>query len=439
MILQWGIAMFRRFDRDRLIAFARFVWQRFVDDKCFETAGALSYTTLFALVPLTVSVFSILAALPVFTEWREVLTNFVFRNFVPAAGDAVQKYVLEFAGNASKLTGIGIFVLLLSALMMMSSIEERFNRIWRVQTRRSTISRFMMYWAALTLGPILIVAGLTMTSYIAALPLLGQVGQGMDLKRHVLEMLPFLVSVLGLYAIYVLVPNRRVSKSAAAIGALLAALLFELAKWAFATYVRSVPSYREIYGALAVVPIFLVWIYLSWAIVLLGASITASMGAFDYRPRGDRLPEGAEFLGLMHLLEHFVAAQRRGTALDERGLLARDSFISDDLLQRYLGDLHAAGLIQRTENDTWVMVRSLDTATLMEIYESGRYRLPLDVAVLEPFCEGLPGPLRVRLDELARMLRGELGTHLSELFRTPDAEADSGSGTGPVAATTDTP
>ena len=115
------------------------------------------------------------------------------------------------------------------------------------------------------------------------------------------------------------------------------------------------------------------------------------------------------------------------------------SHIDDDLLQRYLGDLHAAGLIQRTENDTWVMVRSLDSATLMEIYESGRYRLPLDAAVLEPFCEGLPAPLRVRLDELARMLRGELGTHLSDLFRIPDAEAGAGSEPGPGAATTETP
>jgi len=433
MILQWGSAMSRRFDRDRLIAFARFVWQRFVDDRCFETAGALSYTTLFALVPLTVAVFSILTALPVFHEWTDVLTDFVFRNFVPAAGDAVRKYVLEFAGNASKLTGIGIFVLLLSALMMMSSIEVRFNRIWRVQTRRSTVSRFMMYWAALTMGPILIVAGLTLTSYLAALPLVGKVGQGVELKRYLLGMLPFLVSVLGLFAMYTLVPNRRVSKRAAAVGALLAAILFEIAKWGFAEYVRSVPSYREIYGALAVVPIFLVWIYLSWAIVLLGASITASMGAFDYRPREARLPEGAEFLGLMHLLGHFVDAQRRGTSLDERELLASERRISDDLLQRYLGDLNQAGLIRRTEDEAWVMPRSLDTSTLMEIYEAGRYRLPLDAAVLESFCEGLPAPLRARLAELSRMLRGELGTRLSDLFRSDGA--DGAARTGDVAPT----
>jgi membrane protein len=414
----------RRFDRDRSIAFARFVWQRFLDDKCFETAGALSYTTLFALVPLTVAVFSILAALPMFSGWTTEVTNFLFRNFVPAAGEAVQKYVLQFAGNASKLTGIGIVILLLSALLMMSSIEERFNRIWRVQTKRGTVSRFMMYWAALTLGPVLVVAGLTLTSYLTALPLLGSVGEGVELKRHLLGVLPFVVSVLGLFAMYFLVPNRKVPVRYAAIGAVLAAVLFEIAKWAFATYVSSVPSYRQIYGALAVVPIFLVWVYLSWVIVLLGASITASASAFDYRPKEDRLPGDAEFLGLMHLLKHFVAAQREGRMLGEDDLRECERFVSDDLLQRYLGDLHAAGLIQRTEDDDWVMVHSLDTATLMEIYESGRYRLPLDETVLEQFSQGLPAPLRAHLGELARTLRGSLGTHLSDLFQLPAPESD---------------
>ncbi|GAB3027319.1 YihY family inner membrane protein [Oleiagrimonas citrea] len=416
--------MFRRFDRDRVIAFARFVWQRFVDDKCFETAGALSYTTLFALVPLTVAVVSILTALPMFQGWTDVLANFLFRNFVPAAGDAVQKYVLEFAGNASKLTGIGIVVVLLSALMMLSSIEERFNRIWRVQTKRSTVSRFMMYWAALTLGPVLVVAGLTLTSYLAAVPLLGRVSDGVELKRHLLGVLPFLVSVAGLFGMYWLIPNRKIKRRYALVGALLAAVLFEIAKWAFAAYVRSVPSYREIYGALAVVPIFLVWIYLSWVIVLLGASITASISAFDYRPHEERLPKGAEFLGLMHLLKHFVVAQRQGRALGESDLKVCERFVSDDLLQRYLGDLNEAGLIRRTEEDEWVMTRSLDTSTLMEIYEAGRYRLPLDESLLHQFSQGLPEPLRRQLGELTESLRATLGIHLSELFVFPNAGAD---------------
>jgi membrane protein len=420
----WLPAPLHRLDRDRVKAFVRFVWQRFVDDKCLETAGALAYTTLFALVPLTVAIFTILTALPSFNGWSHVLTDFLFRNFVPAAGEAVQKYVLQFAGNASKLTGIGVVVLLATALMMMSSIEARFNRIWRVQTRRSTLSRFMMYWAALTLGPIMVVSGLTLTSYVAALPLIGSVHGPLALKRHLLGMLPFAVSVIGLFAMYTLVPNRRVMMRYAAIGAVLVAVLFEIAKWAFATYMRSVTSYQQIYGALSAIPVFLVWIYLSWVIVLLGASLTASLSAFDYRPRANHLPEEAEFLGLMHILKHFVLAQRQGRALSEDDLRGRERYVSDDQLQRYLGDLHQSGMIQRTENEAWVMMRSLDTATLMEIYRAGRYRLPLDEDLIEQFSHGLPTPLRDHLGKLAQSMRSNLGTPLSDLFLLAPEAAD---------------
>lgn len=405
-----------RFDRERSRAFVNFVWNRFVDDKCFETAGALSYTTLFALVPLTAAVFGILTALPVFGGWTQVLSDFLFRNFVPAAGAAVQHYLLQFAGNASKLTGIGIGVLLLTALLMMSSIEERFNRIWRVAAKRSPVSRFLMYWAALTLGPILVVAGLTLTSYLAALPLLDRADQNLGLRTHVLSVLPFVVTLVALFSMYRLIPNRRVAWRHAIAGALLAAALFEFAKWAFATYVSTVPSYQQIYGALAVVPIFLVWIYLSWVIVLLGASIAASLAAFEYRPTHDRLPPGSEFLGLMHLLKHFASAQRQGHAMGEEALRKCERFVSDDLLQRYLSDMQGAGLIQRTEDDDWVMVRSLDNATLTELYEAGNYRLPLHADALEDLCAGLPVVLRELLMDLATQLRATLDTRLSDLF-----------------------
>jgi membrane protein len=415
-----------RFDRDRTRAFAGFLWQRFVDDKCLETAGALSYTTLFALVPVTAAAFGILSALPVFSGWSDALSDFVFRNFVPAAGHAVQHYLLKFAGNASKLTGIGIVVLLVSALMIMFSIEERFNRIWRVPGKRSPVSRFLMYWAALTLGPILLVVGLTVTSYLAALPLLGRAGDRIDVGGHILGMLPFLVTFVALFSMYRVIPNRPVPWRHAAIGGMLATLLFEFARWAFATYVRSVPSYEAIYGALAVVPIFLVWIYLSWVIVLLGASITASLTAFEYRPSADRLPPGAEFLGLMHLLKHFAAAQRGGRSLGEAELRTCERFVSDDLLKRYLDDMQEAGLIQRTEGDAWVMTHSLDTATLTELYEAGHYRLPLDAQALDGLCAGLPVVLRTLLADMATHLRTALDTRLSDVF-FPVSHADAAS------------
>ncbi|HEX7340401.1 MAG TPA: YihY family inner membrane protein [Rhodanobacteraceae bacterium] len=406
------------FDRDRARAFGLFVWRRFVDDKCFETAGALSYTTLFALVPLTAAVFGILTALPAFDGLNERLQHFVFSNFVPAAGRAVQHYLLEFAGNASRLTTLGVIVFLLSALAMMANIEERFNRIWRVTVRRSPVSRFLMYWAALTLGPLLVVAGLTVTSYVMALPLLGQVGAHVGLVGA----LPFVVTWVGLFALYMLVPNRHVRWRDAVLGSLLSALLFAFAKWAFTAYVRSVPSYQQIYGQLAVIPIFLVWVYLSWAIVLLGASITASLNSFEYRPRECRLPAGAEFVGLLQLVKHFVRLQRQGRGMDEEAMLHCERFMTDDLLARYLLDLQKHQLVRRGEDDQWVMVRHPDNVTLAQLYADGHYRLPVDQALVERAGQGLPAAVVKALQALAVDLRKGLEQPLGALFPADDED-----------------
>src|SRR5699024_10021492 len=130
------------------------------------------------------------------------------------------------------------------------------------------------------------------------------------------------------------------------------------AKWAFTAYVSNVPSYQEIYGQLAVIPIFLIWVYLSWAIVLLGASVTASISAFEYRPHAWRLPDGTEFLGLMHLLKHLVAAQHQGRGMSGDALLHCERFMTDDLLRRYLDDLQRERLVRRDDEERWVMVRN---------------------------------------------------------------------------------
>lgn len=410
-------------DRDRIRAFGHFLWRRFVDDRCFETAGALSYTTLFALVPLLAAVFGILTILPSFQGMSEHLQHFIFRNFVPAAGRSVQHYLIQFAGNASKLTTIGIVVFLVTSLAMLANIEERFNRIWRVSVRRSPVSRVLMYWAALTLGPLLVVAGLALTSYITALPLLGHSGDHVAWRRHLWGVLPFLVTLAGLFIMYELVPHRRVPWRHGAFGALLAALLFTFAKWAFSLYVSNVPSYQQIYGQLAVIPIFLVWVFLSWVIVLLGASITASISAFDYRPKEKELPMGWEFFGLLHVLKHFVHLQREGHGISEEALLHCEPFMTDDLLQRYLVDLQRHDLVRCMEDDNWVMVRNLDEVPLAELYRAGRYHLPLDVGVLQTVADGLPSALSDVLDDVIDRLRDQMHRPLGEFFHQNRAEA----------------
>jgi len=406
-------------DKERQRAFARFLWQRFIADRCPQTAGALAYTTLFALVPVTAAVLGILSAFPVFESWRLQLTDFVFRNFVPAAGDVVQTYLTQFAEKASQATAIGIVVLIFSAVSLMMSIEDAFNRIWRVQTSRGHAARFVVYWTALSLGPLLLVAALALSSYLFALPLLEQVESGLGLKTRLLGGLPFAIVWVALLSSYLLIPNRRVRLRDAALGAFVAALLFEAVKRGFALYVSRVPSYEQVYGTLAVVPIFLLWIYLSWLVVLLGASMTAAISAFEYLPERERLKPGHEFFGLLRVLCHFVDAQRAGRGWCSEDLRAKERFLTDDLLQRYLGGLLRADMLKRTEHGEWVLARNLDSVTLYEIYEAGLYRLPLGAVPDDGSRDGLPPPLLNLLDRLALDMRATLATKLSDIFPDP--------------------
>ncbi|MGH8234614.1 MAG: YihY family inner membrane protein [Rhodanobacteraceae bacterium] len=404
--------------RERLRAFAHFLWRRFRDDKCFETAGALSYTTLFAIVPLLSAVLAMLSLFPAFAGLRDTLSNFIFRNFVPGAGETVQGYLLEFADNASKLTVVGILVLFVSVLMMMASIEDRLNRIWRVPAPRKGSSRFLMYWAALTLGPLLIVLALAASSWVFAQPFLQGAGKNGVFGLNLIKLTPFASTWVGLTLMYALVPNRRVRWRDALIGALTATLLFELARTGFTLYVRSIANYSEVYGALAAIPIFLIWIFLSWVIVLLGATLTAALTTFEYRPDEKLLPEGCEFVGLLRVLQHFATAQRSGEGILEATLTQRETFLTADLLQRYLDNLRQAGLIQRDESGVWLLARDLDSVHLDDLFRIGGYRLPTDSLSLQAAAQGLaPEAVDVLLRAEAAE-REHLARPLRSLFTT---------------------
>ncbi|NII53107.1 YihY family inner membrane protein [Luteibacter sp. SG786] len=409
-----------RIDRDRALSFMRFTWLRFVDDKCFETAGALSYTTLVSLVPLTVAVFAVLSAFPVFAEWRGSLANYAFQNFVPATGMKIQEYMLAFADKASQLTGISILVMLFSAVSMMISIEDRLNRIWRVRKPRGWTSRLLLYWAALTLGPILVVGGLALSSYIAAFPLLHQAADQIATQSRLINFLPFGITFITLVLMYTMVPNRRVSWRHAAVGALLGAILFEFARGGFAAFIRNSPNYEEIYGALAAIPIFLLWIYLSWIIVILGASISASISAFEYTVPHEALPDGAEFIGLLVVLQHFVGAQRTGESVDPAMIRLREPYLPSSAIACYFDDLQRADMIQRCESGGWMLSRSLDATELLRVYRCTQYRLPLAPrSEVQRLGINLPPELLGLLDNLAEALDATLGARLDKLFPPP--------------------
>jgi membrane protein len=410
----------RRYDREQTLAFFHFTWERFLEDRCLQTAGALAYTSLFALVPLTAAVLGMLAAFPVFAEWKDRLTAFVFQNFVPATGDVVQGYLTEFAANASKATVIGVLVLFFSAIALMMSIEDAFNRIWRVATDRRAASRFVIYWTALSLGPLLLVAALATSSYVVALPLLDAAATEFSLKARVLSVLPFFIMWTAMVVGYIVIPNRSVRLRDAIVGGLIAAVLFEAARRGFTWYATGLASYQQVYGALAIVPIFIFWIYVSWVIVLLGASITASLSAFDYRPAAMRLLPSQEFAGLIRLVGHLADAHRRGVGLHSDELRAREAYLTDDLLQRYLADLSRVAVIRRTELGEWILARDLDGITLLDLYDEGGYRLPV-IDLPLPGDDGGETPAALR--ELASSLRARLVVPLSDIIAAPPPAA----------------
>lgn len=366
-----------RFDRDRWRAFFRYLWQRFWDDNCFQYAGALSYTTVFALVPLTVTVFGILSGFPVFTDWSDRLRSYVFANFVPAAGDTIEGYLTSFAANASSLTGVGILFLITSALLMVYSIDDAFNRIFRVTRRRRAVSRFVVYWTVLSLGPLLVVAGLAVSAYLFAMPLLADFDRDYGLTNRLLVFVPAFVTWMALTLGYAIVPNTEVRWRHAAVGALVATMLFELGKRGFALYLTRVPSYERIYGAFAVLPIFLIWIYLSWNIVLLGASLASVLGAFRYHPEEHKLPTGHEFAAVLRVLSSLSVAHAEGRGLKLDALHEQVAGLSDEQLLCILSDLESLRIVEQSSLGHWRVIRDLDQVLLADIYETGLYRMPV--------------------------------------------------------------
>jgi membrane protein len=408
------------YDSQRALAFVRFITRRFLEDSCLSTAGSLAYTTLFALVPLSAAALGILSGFPAFAQWRDRITSFAFANFVPATGDVVQEYLTQFADNASKATAIGVLVLVFSALMLMLSVEDAFNRIWRVPKNRAAGARVLIYWTMLTLGPLLLIVALALSSYLLTLPLLDDADARSLIKAHLLAWVPLLIEWITLCAAYRLIPNRAVGLRDAAVSALVAALLLELAKRGFSDYVTSGTNYQQVYGALAIVPIFILWIYLCWILVLLGASLCAALAAFDYRPEVLRLAAGEEFRGLVRVLAHFAAAQREGAGLNSALLREREPFLTDDLVQRYLGDLHRAGMIQKNDLGQWMMARDLASVTLYDVYCASDYRLPRATTLPAGGIAELDHVAAALMSRAGDGLRSAMQVPLSEIFPTPE-------------------
>ena len=260
-----------------LVAWLKLLWKRIDEDNMTTLAGNLAYVSLLSLVPFVAVIFALFAAFPMFSDVSMQLRHFVFANFIPATGDIIQRYIEQFVANSSKMTAVGACGLIVTALLLMYAIDSALNTIWRSQRTRPKVYSFAVYWMILTLGPLLAGASLAISSYLLSLRWATGFNSMID---DVLRLFPLLLSWISFWLLYSVVPTVRVPNRDAVIGALVAALLFELGKKGFALYITMFPSYQLIYGVLAVIPILFLWVYWTWCIVLLGAEITVTLGEY---------------------------------------------------------------------------------------------------------------------------------------------------------------
>jgi len=264
------------------IIFARtsYILRHFYLSNAMQVASSLAFTSLLSLVPLLTVMFGLFGEISVLQNFSTLIQNFIFANFVPEFGQTIEQYIYIFSMKASQLTISGSVFLVLIAMMLLATIDNSFNRIWKIKKKRNPIKRILIYFSLLIMGPLLIGIGLALTSYLLSIPVIADVDTTFNVKTHLLGWLPFLMTSIAFILLYILVPNCYVYKKYAVSAGVICAILFELAKYGFGIYVKDMSGYENIYGALAILPLFLVWIYISWVIILFGAHITFCLSSF---------------------------------------------------------------------------------------------------------------------------------------------------------------
>lgn len=346
------------------LAFMQLLRRQIIDDGCRQAAAALTYTTLFAIVPIMTVSYAILAAIPALKERGEVIQAWALNYFVPDASAQVLSYLNEFSRQANNLTAIGIVFLVVTSVLMLRTIERTMNRIWMVSVPRKGLTSLLMYWAVLTLGPLLLGAGLGISSYLTSMALVTDTVQFLGGASTWLVVLPVLFTATLLSLLYIVVPNAHVPVRAGILGGVVAALIFEGAKWGFAQFIRMAPSYEVVYGAFAAVPLFLLWIFISWMIVLSGAELVRTLVVFrEHRRDVPRLQ------ALLRVLDVLWRRQQEGRVLSPSVLRRTLQSAGATRWDEFRNLLIELDLVRRTDDGSYVLTRDLGALTLAELVQ----------------------------------------------------------------------
>ncbi|WP_346836961.1 YihY family inner membrane protein [Microbulbifer sp. SAOS-129_SWC] len=395
------------------------LWTLFNEKNCRQSAAALTYMTLFAIVPLMTVSYAMLSLFPDFAGLENKLEQQVFAHFVPESGREVQEYISNFSAQAQRLTGAGIGILLITAGLMLRNIEATFNAIWDIPRGRRGVSSFLLYWAILSLGPILLGAGLAASTYLFSQKLFLPEGDTLGVVPMLLRLLPWLFSALAFTLLFTAVPNCRVPLRYGLAGGVITACAFEVAKILFGLMVAR-SSVKAVYGAFAFVPLFLMWIYLMWMIVLAGCVLVRILSVYHAATGGRKY---SDVVATLVLLWAFYRNYQRGQPLREQDISRAG--IKPAQWRRIREVLQEHKVVTQTERNDYVLLRDLDSISLMELVQW------LNPAPIPEYSHSelhsLPwyGEVERRFTETQAFAGDMLATDLGQLFRAAqEAEAE---------------
>lgn len=406
-----------------------YVINRFLDDGGPSSAASLAFTSLLALVPLTVMGLSIMAAFPVFQEVQVQLHEFALSNMVPEFGQEVAAYITSFSDNAGSVTALGVLGLTVSSVLIVVNIESAFNRIWRAREFRPLSTRILTGWTVITLGPLLLGASLSLSSNLFKGTPIKAPDAGF-FTEWATFLLPPLLSVAGFTLLNKVLPNHTVRWWHAAIAGAFTAIVFALLRATFTSYLTNVALYQTIYGTLWVIPLIMLWAYFAWTAILVGACLAASLADWHVAVGQTDMVEGNPtrlLRGATSVLSVLSEAAGKGKPVKRHRLVHRAQLLSGDaepVLQR----LRDAGYITRTGRDKWVLCRDLDDTSLYDLMTHMKLRIePNDSAVLYRWAGATGGTLEQADQAAAGILKRNLKSLLRGDLHTDPADFGTGS------------
>jgi len=349
-------------------------------DRCLQRASALAYANLLAIVPIVILAFSIFASFQDMAHLAQRIQQYLVTYLLPTSQQIVLDYLANLSGKSTSLSIFGIIGLLITITALLTTMEESFNDIWRIKKRRTHFARFMTFWSLLTLSPLLLGASISITSYFAALPMIHDVTENTSVFQHIPFLIPWIISSLAMTALYISLPNTSVHIRSAIIAGLIAGAFFEVSKLGFTFYVTELANYEKLYGTLGTLPIFLIWIYLTWVIVLFGAEINVCL----QHPKGDihEATESNQLVYFHHILYQAAQAFQTGQSihLDD---MAKELNCHPSDLRSYIEKLKQQHLLQATSDTanswmlgmdaqkiTWQMIHQLTNQQDMETFKT---------------------------------------------------------------------